>query len=544
MRATPSPFPAPSGRARTSADAASSGALPPAHPASPGTHRPVGPASPEPHRPAAPASPGTRPPAGPASGVPSPGTTPADPATPLPRVQRRRTSLRPLVLRLHFYAGVLVAPLLVVACVTGLLYTTMPQVEPLVHRQELHVDAPAGARPVPLIDQVRAARAAHPEGTIASVRPSPEPDRTTRVILDAPGLPEGRQRTVFVDPYTAQVRGALETMGSWLPVRVWFDDLHRNLHLGEVGRVYSETAASWLWVVVLGGVWLAWRRRRDERRTRQAAARPATGRTRTMRRHRLIGAIAAIGLLGLSATGLTWSKYAGENVSELRSSLSWRTPAVDIGAGGAADEHAGHAGHAAAAPGAPGGNLELQRVSSIDDAVRAAGTRGLVAPLVVTPPAAEGGGWAIREDHRTWPERQDAVAVNRPGVAVTDLSRFDDWPLAAKLTSWGVDAHMGLLFGAVNQLVLAALATLLLVLIVLGYRMWWQRRPKHGPRLRPGRPIPRGAWRHLPWAVLLPAVVVVGAVGWFVPLLGITLVGFLVLDALVGLVRRRPEPAR
>lgn len=528
MRATPSPSPAPSGRD-----------LPAADPATPGTHRPAVPGDPtSPDRTSpGPASPGTAP-----ASPPSADCTPPGPSTPLPRVQRRRTSLRPLILRLHFNAGIFVAPLLVVACVTGLLYTAMPQVEPLVHRQELQVDAPAGARPVPLIDQVRAARAAHPEGTIASVRPSPEPDRTTRVVLDAPGLPEGRQRTVFVDPYRGEVRGALETMGAWLPVRVWFDDLHRNLHLGEVGRIYSETAASWLWVVVLGGVWLGWRRRRDERRTRRAAARPSTGRLRTMRRHRLIGAVAAIGLLGLSATGLTWSKYAGGNVSELRSSLSWQTPAVDTGAGGAADEHAGHAGQATAAPGAPGGDLELQRVSPIDDAVRTAGTKGLVAPLVVTPPAAEGGGWSIQEDHRTWPERQDAVAVNRPGVAVTDVSRFDDWPLAAKLTSWGVDAHMGLLFGVANQIVLAALAIALLVLIFLGYRMWWQRRPKHGPRLRPGRPIPRGAWRHLPWAVLVPAVVVVAAVGWFVPLLGITLVGFLVLDALVGLARRRTRP--
>lgn len=474
--------------------------------------------------------------------------TPAAPPAPTAGTGPRRCSARPLVLRLHFYAGIFVAPLLMVACITGLLYTTMPQVEPLVHRKELHVSAPAGAQRIPLIDQVRAARAAYPQGTISSVAPSERADRTTRVNLAVPGVREGYQRTVFVDPYTGRVQGNVETLGQWLPVRVWFDDLHRNLHLGDVGRLYSETAASWLWVVVLGGLYLTWRRRRDERRRRAPAAGApprVLARLRTMRWHRTIGVVAAIGLLGLSATGLTWSKYAGENVSELRSTLSWTTPTVDTGTG-ASDEHAGHAGHGAAATGGPGGDQELQRVSAIDDTVRTARTAGLVDPVVITPPAAEGGGWSVQENHRRWPERQDAVAVNPPGTAVTDVSRFDDWPIGAKLTSWGVDAHMGLLFGLANQLVLAALAIALLALIVLGYRMWWQRRPKHATGVRPGRPIPRGAWRHLPWKVLVPFVVVVAAIGWFVPLLGITLVAFLVLDAVIGATRRlraRKRPA-
>jgi hypothetical protein len=43
---------------------------------------------------------------------------------------------------------------------------------------------------------------------------------------------------------------------------------------------------------------------------------------------------------------------------------------------------------------------------------------------------------------------------------------------------------------------------------------------------------------------VLPIVVVVAAVGWFVPLLGITLVAFLVLDAAIGLARRTRAAAR
>ena len=44
----------------------------------------------------------------------------------------------PLLTRLHFYAGVLVAPFLVVAAVTGLAFTLTPQLDAVVYHRELH----------------------------------------------------------------------------------------------------------------------------------------------------------------------------------------------------------------------------------------------------------------------------------------------------------------------------------------------------------------------------------------------------------------------
>jgi uncharacterized iron-regulated membrane protein len=60
---------------------------------------------------------------------------------------------------------------------------------------------------------------------------------------------------------------------------------------------------------------------------------------------------------------------------------------------------------------------------------------------------------------------------------VVDEVRFADYPVVAKLARWGIDGHMGVLFGWVNQLVLVAFGIGLITLIVLGYRMWWRRRP-------------------------------------------------------------------
>ncbi|MGW9200277.1 PepSY-associated TM helix domain-containing protein, partial [[Kitasatospora] papulosa] len=247
--------------------------------------------------------------------------------------------LRPLVRRLHFYAGVLIAPFLLVAATTGLLYAASYQVEKIVYAEELRV--PVGGSELPVSRQVTAARDAHPEGEVAAVRPSPEDGATTRVLLSGvPGVNPDHTLAVFVDPYTGEVTGALEQYGSTgaLPLRTWIDELHRDLHLGQPGRLYSELAASWLWVTAGGGVVLWFGRRRARRRIRGA-----TGRRRTLSLHGTVGVWAAAGLFVVSATGLTWSTYAGQNVTELREAVGQTTPVLDSGSS-SGGEHAEHMG--------------------------------------------------------------------------------------------------------------------------------------------------------------------------------------------------------
>lgn len=110
--------------------------------------------------------------------------------------------LRPLTRRVHFLAGILVAPFLLVLCLTGLLYVFSPQIHDDLYRRQLHVSQ-VGDAPRPVAEQVAAAMAAHPEAELQSVVPPPAPDRTTRVNLSVPGPAQpGEVRTVYVDPYT------------------------------------------------------------------------------------------------------------------------------------------------------------------------------------------------------------------------------------------------------------------------------------------------------------------------------------------------------
>ncbi|MFD4374540.1 PepSY-associated TM helix domain-containing protein [Streptomyces sp. NPDC058486] len=443
-----------------------------------------------------------------------------------PRRPGAWSALRPLLLRLHFTAGLLVAPFLLVAALSGLLYALSYQAEKVVYAHELEV--PVGETTLPLDRQVALAREANPDGTVTAVWPAAEPGATTRVLMADPDAPEGTSLAVFVDPYTGDVRGQLPSYGSSgaLPLRTWIDGLHRDLHLGEPGRIYSELAASWLGVLVLGGLVLWFARRRTKRRALLLPEGGPKSRRRTLSWHGSVGLWAALGLLLLSATGLTWSRYAGENIGTLQDGLGGATPTLSAGAApGAGGEHAGHgAGHQPADTAPAGADMGVDRAV---EAARAAGIDS--AWLAVTLPS-EGSGYVVKETDKQFPVELDSVALDPADGTVLDRLAFADYPLLAKLTRVGIDAHMGVSLGLFNQLVLAALALALALMILWGYRMWWLRRPR--------RPVGRGAWSKVPVTLLLPLAAAVALIGWFLPLLGISLLVLLAAEAVLTLVAR------
>jgi uncharacterized iron-regulated membrane protein len=459
------------------------------------------------------------------------------------------------LLRLHFYIGVFIGPFLLVAAVSGALYALSPQLEKAVYAEAL--TGTVTEQPVSLDDQVAAAQTATGlEASPASVRPA-EPGGTTRVMFTDPALGTSENRGVFVDPGTGEVVGDLTVYGTSgsLPLRTTIGELHRSLLLGEPGRLYSELAASWLWVIAITGLLLwgaRWRSTRAGRRARGLLV-PETATSNKYRRvqswHAATGVWLGLGFLFLSATGLTWSTYAGANVTELRSTLGWTTPALektlkpDQAPKTATDEHVDHVEHGdhhdrAALTDAASGS------GSFDAVLGTARDAGIDATLLeITPSPEAGAAWTVAEIDRSWPTQVDAVAVDPATAQVTDQVRFAEYGIMAKLAQWGVAAHMGVLFGLVNQIVLVAIALGLAAMVVWGYLMWWRRRPT-----RPAGPLfgaapARGALVRAPWPAVTGIAAVGVALGVFFPLLGISLAAFLVLDLVLGaLTARRNAP--
>ncbi|MEB3754366.1 PepSY domain-containing protein [Acinetobacter sp. MD2(2019)] len=383
----------------------------------------------------------------------------------------RTPIFRQLLQMLHVQVGVLVAPFIFIAALTGLLYALTPQIENSIYQQQLFVDQVKKNAAQPLSAQIRAAQHFLPErAQIVAVRPAATLNATTRIIYLDVHQPE-QTIALFVNPYTLAVQGRLPVYGTSgvLPMRTFLDNLHRNLLIGTYGRAYSELAASWLGVLALTGFLQLYRKRKKKTQHQSNVT--------SKQWHSWVGLAFFPMLIFFSATGLTWSNWAGANIAKFRHWANSDTPSLNTQlhtlAGQSStlvDAHAEHHMHMQMA------QQNLIDPNQFDVIQQLARRQGLnAAALQIKPNIEANQAWTVEEIQHKWPIKIDALAIDMQQLKVVDRLHFKDFPLSAKLTRWGVDAHIGVLFGWINQLILIFSATAILLLIALGYYSWLSR---------------------------------------------------------------------
>jgi uncharacterized iron-regulated membrane protein len=133
-----------------------------------------------------------------------------------------------------------------------------------------------------------------------------------------------------------------------------------------------------------------------------------------------------------------------------------------------------------------------------------------------------------------WPQKlseQRTLYLNQfTGETVTNATADQDGTLS-RITSWGVNTHMGTQYGIITR-ILATLACLgVLTSIVSAMAMWWKRRPTGSAGL-PGRTsdtvrsnTPRGA--------IVAVGVIATALAVLYPSFGVTLIVVLIAESIV-----------
>ncbi|MGL5828124.1 MAG: PepSY-associated TM helix domain-containing protein, partial [Angustibacter sp.] len=312
--------------------------------------------------------------------------------------------------RWHFYASVLVIPILLMLSITGLIYLFRFQVEPLLHADLMRVTRPAGAELVDLELQRRAVAETYPEYAIGSVT-EPRTDRDpTRFTLSQGEL----SRDVFVNPWRGRVLGMLnpDTTLSGYAIR-----LHGDLLTGRWGDAVIELASCWALVMTATGLYLAIRGRSARARRLRAARSPRARRIIRLRhRHAMVGICASGGLLLLIISGLPWTGLWGENVQKLatgRGTSLWSTdPGAASDPRSTMDESMPHSHDV---PWAQGGNSiprstgKAAASATVDTAALVGERAGLRHPLTILLPSDEQGVYSVLGDAFHDPGREKTV---------------------------------------------------------------------------------------------------------------------------------------
>lgn len=406
--------------------------------------------------------------------------------------------------RWHFYAGLMVMPLILLLSLTGALYLFKPQVERWEERAYQGLPLAGAVSPNA---QAEAAIAAFPGSRFQSYR---LPEQRGDAAMIHLALADGAaMRDVFVSPQ-GRVLGSMDPERRIIAID---HDIHGQLLLGRAGSWIVELAASWAIVMILTGLYLWWPRGR--RLAGVVWPRLGHGKRAMWRDlHAVTGFWVAGFALVLLVTGLPWTDAWGSAFKAVRGEMGWVKGKQDWTIGGrppSGGEHAEHDHRAMLRMQASGAAMP-----SLGQIVAKAERVHLPFPVIVSAPGADMA-WTVKSDTQNRPRR---VTIRYDMATGKQLSRevFADKHGIDRAVGYGVAWHEGQLFGWVNQLAGLLTAVMLIMLVVSGFVMWRRHRPEaalgappasHGPaRMRGVVVIMLGL------AVLLPLFAVSLVVLW------------------------------
>jgi uncharacterized iron-regulated membrane protein len=437
-----------------------------------------------------------------------PGESVTDTATPATErsavtYPARQPSLYRVFWRWHFYAGVLVIPVLLIAAVTGAMYIFKDELESVLYSSALFVQ-PQPTR-IPIEDQVAAARSAVPVGYRASgVVVSADPTRATAVNLVGKDLPF---RQVYVNQHTGAVQDQLGEDNFFR----WVLKLHRSLFLGTTGRVVVELMTGWCIILLVTGLYLWWPRGRSAAGVLYPRLR-AKPYVVLRDLHTVAGFWLLPVALCIAITGLMYTQVWGTafQLTALKTGAydAFLNPAENISLPGSGSQSLDDA-FAVARAEFPNADTWTHQFPAKDEQARVFLAGGKSGPIV-----------------------QGIVAVDRSaGVVIDKVDATNAKPLALYATL-NYSLHVGSVMGTPTKIIWLIACLVLMALPVTGLWMWWKRRPKGRTGL-PRRPDVR-----VPW----PLVGLIVLLGVLLPVVGASMVLILLGEWVVGRVRRLRSP--
>lgn len=481
--------------------------------------------------------------------------------------------------RLHFWVGLFAAPVLVVLALSGLVILYTQPLDTFLNRNLLIVSE--GPTQVPLDAQVAEARRhVGADYSLDAVVPAAAADRSTRVDFvapDAPGYPQAESNLtqVFVDPYTGTYLGQRDQLSGLVG---FANQVHRMFgndgpqiqlpslgHLIDpqsypeatipvgVGNLWMELTAVWILVLLASGIYLWWPRAIESAKPLFKVRWGKGGRIRWRDLHALTGVVIAVILICYVLSGLTWSRYWGENWRAFSSTV---TPSSEVEAAstpaqlGDYDRLGRRIAWAAtddpipaSQPGGP-----LAATLPLADIDRIAKDEDMVPGYAIIPPVdAEVDGEPVYGSYavvNAWPQRvseQRTLYINQfTGTTIANATTAQDGALA-KATSFGIAMHMGNQLGVLTRISATVACLGILLSVVTVFLMWWKRRPAGKSGLpAPATAATRAATPNRAVVVVSAAAVVLGVI---YPVFGVSVLVVLAVEAVLSL-RRRPAQTK
>lgn len=274
-----------------------------------------------------------------------------------------------------------------------------------------------------------------------------------------------------------------------------------------------------------------------------------TSRPRLRSLHAIIGLPVGLGVLMLVVSGLPWTGVWGAAAQQIASdngsSLWGEDPGAQSSIGELIESTSGTSAEAgwAIGNGPTGVSENIGPVTiSIDAAIGTARATGAPGPYSVIYPVDETGVFSVLSSQ--WNDNgnpaesevslEQTLHIDQYTGKVVGEYGYDDYTVAAQVVSQGIAVHEGRRAGLVNTVLSTLFCLAVIFLCVSAPIMWWTRRGTASGIAAPRAKLP--LWGN--WLL----VIVVAALGLFLPLFGLSLIVIMAFDQL--LIRRIPRMKR
>ncbi|MED1482142.1 PepSY domain-containing protein [Bacillus altitudinis] len=425
--------------------------------------------------------------------------------------------------RWHFYAGLIFMPIFVLLAVTGAIYLFKPQIEESMYDKLYHVKA-EGEKLAPT-NQIEAVKEAYPNAELTRYQPGEGKTRSAEV-----GFRQGEETyTAYVNPYTGQVLGRMNDETKFMN-RV--EEIHGELMAGTIGDRIVELTACWGIVLIVTGIYLWWPRM-PKRFSGVIMPRLTKGKRLLIRDLHVVPAFwVSAGMLFLILTGLPWSGLWGNEFQKFATNTGeGYPPSVWVGdkpTSQVKTEEVADVPWAAEKMDVPASDQSSFLKLSMDDVVRIANEQKVHPAYQVYIPQTADGVYTLSVFP---PKAKDEATVHLDqytGAVLADY-RYAQYGWMGKTIALGITLHKGTEFGLVNQLAGLLICVGIVGVVISGFLLWLNRKPK-GSLGAPKAP----AKGRLKWFVLL----LVG-LGIIFPLVGLSLIIVLLMDLFI--IQRLPR---
>lgn len=403
-----------------------------------------------------------------------------------------------VIWRWHFYAGMIVAPVLIVVAATGALYIFKDELEGVLYPGVTYVE-PAATR-VSYERQLAEARAAVPPTCrITLMQVFANPRRATSLAMFGEQFQYG-----YVDPYRGRYLGAIKQGG-------FFDivlRLHRQLFVGTLGRIVVELTTCWTIVLLATGIYLWWPRKWSRlwgvwlprlRRKPYIVLRDL---------HAVGGIYLAVVAIVISLTGLIYTFVWGSGFQY----AARKTDAYDMFSKSMLSKCAPEAK-----------DLPIDRFVEIAQQKMPGNT------LTVWFPRIPNGAYLVTANNDRGPQVNEMLFIDRASGEILEDRYNSQTKVIYQVGTWNFPLHVGTIWGMPSKILWLVTCLMLMMLPVTGVWMWWERRPRGGlglpSRVRARRP----RW----------LVTTITATSILLPALGISVVVLLIGEQLGARLRRR-----